>query len=153
MKRKVKYVAAGYLIENNQVLLTYHIKQNKWVPAGGHIEENETPQEALKREYKEELGIDIEVIDAVGDVPFQDSGIWQMQPRPFHTDFEEMSELGYDHDLYIQFYYVKRIDINQEIKIIDVKEFRWFSSAEVAKLETYEQVRVLGKYAIEHYPG
>ena len=116
MQKSLKYVVSGYLVEDAKVLLTLHPKQNKWVPSGGHIEENETPEEALKREYLEELGIDIELIDAVDDDPFPDQGIWKKQPRPFYADLEEMTKVDYDHDIYIQFYYVKRKDRNQEIK-------------------------------------
>ena len=32
-----------------------------WHVPGGHVEENETPKEALKREFKEETNLDIEI--------------------------------------------------------------------------------------------
>ncbi len=155
IEKPLRYVVSGYLVENDKVLLTLHSKQNKWVPSGGHIEENELPQEALKREYQEELGIDIEIIDAIGDNPFADRGIWEKQPRPFYADFEEMTKMGYDHDIYLQFYYVKRVNKSQKIQDLDVKDSKWFTVQELEKLEeldTYEQVKALGIYSIKNFP-
>lgn len=37
------------------IFLGHHIKANAWIPPGGHIEENETTIETIKREFFEEL--------------------------------------------------------------------------------------------------
>jgi len=53
------------LIANNgMILLQYRGKDNRWnqdswSEFGGQIEEGETPEEAIKRELKEELGIEL----------------------------------------------------------------------------------------------
>lgn len=57
---KKEFVASVYLIDNQKVLLIYHSKLQKWLPPGGHVEANETPAEAARREVKEETGLDIE---------------------------------------------------------------------------------------------
>src|SRR5438309_1914918 len=59
---KKEFTATVYIIENQKVLLIYHHKLQKWLPPGGHIEENETPPEAAKREALEETGYEIEFI-------------------------------------------------------------------------------------------
>ena len=46
----------------NKVLLTDHKKSGLWLPAGGHVEPNEHPQETVKREIVEELGIEAEFL-------------------------------------------------------------------------------------------
>ncbi len=51
-----------YVIKNNQVLLIDHKKLEKWLPAGGHVETNESPEDAARREVKEETGLDIDFI-------------------------------------------------------------------------------------------
>lgn len=46
----------------NKFLLVDHIKADLWLPPGGHVEIDEDPKETVKREAREELGIDAEFI-------------------------------------------------------------------------------------------
>ena len=54
-----------YLRRGNKILLMYRnkkevdINKNKWIGVGGHIEEGETPIEAVIREVKEETSYDL----------------------------------------------------------------------------------------------
>lgn len=72
---------------SNQFLLVDHIKSGLWLPAGGHIEVDEHPKEAVKRELKEELGIEADfmfedpilltVTDTVGHIKkHTDVSLW-----------------------------------------------------------------------------
>src|SRR5690554_3429200 len=60
-------VSAAIIKENDKILIAQRgsNKSNalKWEFPGGKIEENETPEESLIREIKEELNIDIKVVD------------------------------------------------------------------------------------------
>lgn len=51
-----------YIVKDNKVLLIDHKKLGKWLPAGGHVEPNESPEDAAKRESEEETGLDIDLI-------------------------------------------------------------------------------------------
>jgi 8-oxo-dGTP pyrophosphatase MutT (NUDIX family) len=57
-----EFTASVYLINNQKVLLIYHRKLQKWLPPGGHVEADETPVEAARREVMEETGLTIEII-------------------------------------------------------------------------------------------
>ncbi len=39
-----------------------HKKLNKWLPPGGHVEKDETPDDAARREVREEAGLEIELL-------------------------------------------------------------------------------------------
>ena len=59
-----KHFTASALIKNDEgkVLLVYHKKLDVWLYPGGHIEANETPDEAVVREVKEETGLDVKIV-------------------------------------------------------------------------------------------
>lgn len=57
IERKSVY---GVLVENGNVLLVQDKWIQKWGLPGGGFEENETPQEALVREFIEETGLTID---------------------------------------------------------------------------------------------
>jgi 8-oxo-dGTP diphosphatase len=66
-------VAAGVLLESGRVLLTQrksgsHL-EGKWEFPGGKVESGEDPREALRRELREELGIEATVGEIL-DVTF-----------------------------------------------------------------------------------
>jgi 8-oxo-dGTP diphosphatase len=61
----MKEVAVGILLRNGQILACQR-KRNakyalKWEFPGGKLEHGETPSQALRRELREELGIDAQV--------------------------------------------------------------------------------------------
>lgn len=47
---------------NREFLFIHHKKLGKWLPPGGHIENNEEPDVAACRETKEETGLDIQLL-------------------------------------------------------------------------------------------
>ena len=71
MKKVIKVVGAAILDQEQSKILVAKRDSNRilhdmWEFPGGKIESGETPQEAIKREIKEELNVDIEVGPQVG---------------------------------------------------------------------------------------
>jgi len=63
------FACDGILVEGNKILLIRRAKEpglGKWAIPGGRIEEDETAEECLKREFKEETGLDIEIVKLTG---------------------------------------------------------------------------------------
>lgn len=54
---------AAYDPESKQVFVGHHKKSGLWLFNGGHIDEGETPQEALEREIGEEWGLEMKADD------------------------------------------------------------------------------------------
>jgi 8-oxo-dGTP diphosphatase len=63
----LKDVVAGIIVNEDKILIAKRAKgeklEGKWEFPGGKIENGETPEEALIREFKEELNVDINVND------------------------------------------------------------------------------------------
>lgn len=59
-----KHFTASALIINKEkkVLLVNHRKLGVWLYPGGHVEWNETPDETVVREVKEETGLNVKII-------------------------------------------------------------------------------------------
>lgn len=65
--QKIRIRVAGLLVQNDRVLLVCHKKndQKYWLLPGGGVDQGESLKEALIREFREELAIDIEVNDII----------------------------------------------------------------------------------------
>lgn len=48
--------------EQHRALLLWHKRLKRWMPPGGHMEPNETPDETALREAKEETGLDVDIL-------------------------------------------------------------------------------------------
>ena len=57
--------AAGLIVHNGKFLVHRNINKEHYALIGGRIEAGEDSKSALKREIKEEIGIDVEILDPV----------------------------------------------------------------------------------------
>ncbi len=63
--RKIRIRVAGLVVEENKILMIAHKKGSEiyWLLPGGGVEYQESLDNALKREFLEELGLTVEVGD------------------------------------------------------------------------------------------
>jgi 8-oxo-dGTP diphosphatase len=79
-------IVGAFLMRDNRVLLGYRNPARREYPAtwdmiGGHVERDEAPTEAIKRELTEELGIDAtidEPFTTVKDAAFGTLTVWRV---------------------------------------------------------------------------
>jgi len=70
------FTVSGFVSQGGQTALHWH-RLGLWLPPGGHIEANEDPIQAVRREVLEETGIEVDIL---GKVPFEHSKPVQLQP-------------------------------------------------------------------------
>lgn len=99
-------VAGGVLVRDGRVLLVHRHPARRWYPdcwdiVGGHIEPGESPEQALRRECREELGVEIEAF-ALYEVRVMDPEVtmhaflvtrWRGEPA--NVAPEEHDDLGW----------------------------------------------------------
>jgi 8-oxo-dGTP pyrophosphatase MutT (NUDIX family) len=89
------FTVAVFVVHAGRVLLHRHRKLGLWLPPGGHIEPNELPDDAARREVEEEAAIAIELIQDA-DLPIDRPDQPRQLVRPVGIQLESISE-GHEH--------------------------------------------------------
>lgn len=82
------FTATAIVLDHYQVLLLEHRKLSWWLPPGGHIEDNEDPVQAVRREVLEEVGLEV---DIVTNQPFRHPDVGIVEP-PFTILVEDVPD-------------------------------------------------------------
>src|SRR5664279_6195942 len=56
------FTASGFVLRDDCILLVNHRKHRVWIYPGGHVEPDETPDEACLREIFEETGVHCRIV-------------------------------------------------------------------------------------------
>lgn len=124
---KTDLVVAGFIFDNDKVLLIHHKKLDMWLPPGGHIDKDETPDEALLREIKEELGIDVEILNKN---ELQAEGkIKKQLATPIYVNVHDIG----DHDHCCLFYLCRLKNNTINVNKNELNDFKWFSIEDLNK--------------------
>ncbi len=124
---KLDLTVGADIFSDDKVLLIHHRKLNIWIPVGGHIEPNETPDEAVQREVGEETGLDIELfqqsyLPEIGNVK-------ENKALPFYANVHSVG----DHDHYCLYYVCKTPDASKMSINTELKDARWFLISELGE--------------------
>ena len=134
MNNKVINTVTCYLIRGDEFLLLYRNKKKndfnkgKYIGVGGHIEEGETPEEAIDREVKEETNLDIISKELRALIIF------------YFDEFEEHMYL-----------YTSR-DYKGEIKECDEGTLRWVNYHEFNNIPMWEGDKYFIKPLLDNEP-
>ena len=140
---KTDLVVVGCIVHDKRILLLKHRKLGKWLPPGGHIEKDETPDETVVREIREEVGLDVEVINRQ-DLDIHDKQVIQLA-LPFHV---EVHSVG-DH-LHCCFCYLCKLK-TQELKLNrnEADDVAWFSKGELNQPKINQDIKAVALRAME----
>lgn len=108
------HVAAAVITEGNRIFTAcrgYGEFKGRWEFPGGKIKEGETPEDALRREIKEELAADIAVEDFLGTVNYD------------YPDFQLTMECFLCHV------------VGGTLTILEHSAFRWMEKAELDTID------------------
>lgn len=143
---KTELVIGAFLFYNNKVLLIHHKKLNLWLPPGGHIEKDETPDDAVTREFKEELGLDVKILNR-NDIPMGGNIVKQLAV-PFYANVHRVG----DHDHCCFFYLCKTKNPEKmTINTSELKNYAWLSVEELNQEYVPIDVRNIALRAFKLY--
>lgn len=97
-------VVRGVVRNNGEYLMLRRSETNsssgKWAAPGGKIEEEESVEKAVKREIREETGLEAEIVRK-GDSYIDEGelGYWKIFPVLLETGSREV-QMNHEHDMY-----------------------------------------------------
>ncbi len=140
------FCASAFVInpKNKKILLVKHHLFDKWVQPGGHIEDNETPEETAMREVFEETGIRIKLL---GDhFPREDDLI---RPLGIQCNRKDNGDKHFD-------IIYAAVPNNGDAELVVSGEstgIGWFSRKELENLSIFPDVKITMDYILKNYFG
>lgn len=138
------FCASAFIInpKTKKILLVKHSDYDKWLQPGGHIEEDETPEEAAIREVYEETGIKITLLGE--RFPREDDLI-----RPLGVQCNRKK----DGTRFIDIIYAAiPNNLDSEIKLnSESTEIGWFTRNELERIPVFQDVKITMDYILKTY--
>lgn len=140
MKRE--FCASVFVVNpvDKKILLCHHQRFNRWVQPGGHIEDNELPEETALRETYEETGVRVKLLGE--RFPREDDFI-----RPLGIQRNR----GKDGSLHVDITYVGiPLDQDDVIEDDEIDRCAWFSLEELNDIEVFPDIKISFNYILNN---
>ena len=143
------FTATTFIVREGKVLLHRHPKQGLWLPPGGHIERDELPDEAARREIEEETGLRLTLHsekEAVAMARDMDCGI---VAQPAFILIEDINP----YHQHIDFTYFASLDgVEADISSAGRRNgFAWFAPHDLTMEDVPQNVREGARRALAYF--
>ncbi len=137
------FTATTMIVHGRSVLLHMHKKLKKWLPVGGHIDRDELPLVAARREVLEEAGLEVEFFCEGELQRFSDV---QELPRPVYLMLQDINP----YHQHIDSLFFARSNTREIPSSAEAFEtLRWLTIEEIEKMSDMpDDVIFLAKQAI-----
>ena len=126
------FVATVYVVNDGAVALHEHDRLGMWLPPGGHVERDELPHEAAKREVHEELGLAVNLLAPVEDIS---SPTARSIPQPQHFLLEDINvcngAVGHQHVDFVYYGSVGSRAIDPADGEAGADEWEWLTATQL----------------------
>lgn len=141
---KIDFTSEVFVVFNHKVLLRKHDKYKLWLSIGGHIELDEDPCQAAIREVKEEVGLDIELVDS-GETRQTEDDYKELIPPRFL--YRHCINETHEHICFVYFARSTTDKTSNQSEELS-EDIRWFSLEELDNPEITDHVRNYAKRAL-----
>lgn len=138
----MKITVTAFIFHKNRVLFIYHKGKDKWMHPGGHLEEGEDFDEALKREIKEETNLKVKIIDRGPNINLPNP--LKKMKRPFFIHKNPM-----DGKIALDYICKAKEPIDIKIQEEEVSDYKWVERREIENLKTYPTIKELALKAFD----
>lgn len=143
MKRH--FCASAFIIDpyTKKILLVKHKKNKRWTQPGGHIENDETPEEAALREAYEETGLRIRLLGE--RFPREEDFI-----RPLGIQKNRRTTTTGEMHMHIDIIYAA-VPNDDELVLINSDEsddIAWFSRSELDDIDCFPDIKITMDYIL-----
>ena len=132
----LKHVSRGIITNRDgYILLVKHASHKPYTLPGGHVEENETFQDALIREAREELDIEIELIGLV--TQYRETNIRAL-PAPVRVKMIEFVNDRGPQRNYEEYFLAHYISGEITVQADEIADYGWFTLDEIRAMSEGE---------------
>ena len=145
---KIDFTVEVFIVYANKVLLRFHDKHSIWLSVGGHIELDEDPVKAALREVKEEVGLDVTIIDH-SNTPKTDDGRYHYLIPPRYMGRHFVNDT-HEHVVFVYFA-TATTDILADSVLLHEKgvPMKWVSKDELGTMDLVPNVLFYATEALQ----
>lgn len=142
---KRHYTSTVLIVCKDRVLLHHHKKFNRLLPVGGHVDDDELPEDAALREVKEETGLVVRLYNSDNTL-FPDV---RLLIRPVHIMLFNIKD-SMDPHQHIDFVYFAKAETGKiDPNHGESAKLHWFQRHEILATDMPENVRILALEALD----